>query len=68
MNIAGENQKIGQLEALEWAYEVALSHDENKTAGSMEEAIKLLNQNHQLDFPALAADLAKVRFILSLCR
>lgn len=57
MNIARENQKLGQIEALEWAYEVALSHDEHKTAGSMEEAIKLLNQNFELDFPSRSDEL-----------
>lgn len=57
MNIAKENQKIGQIEAVEWAYEVALSHNEHKTASSMREAIQLLNQKHELDFPALADEL-----------
>ena len=56
--IAKRNQWLGATEALEWAYEVAMTYNNPKIAGCMQEAIDCMKPTQTvLDFPDRAGKL-----------
>lgn len=56
--IAKRNQWLGATEALEWAYEVAMTYEDVKVARCMREAIECMKPTQTvLDFPDRAGKL-----------